>query len=661
MKSIHAVIIFFIIAKCITASESNMTVFEEVVDAGNSEMAVEVYNQSESIQREGIDYVIQTSAPSFIARFIGRTNSTGRKTLLELCGERSWEVIMHVLEHVEFPPQSLSYAISEPDIFCHKEKVIYLLGKLKRPEDLKDAIQCGISALFCDDQTEQIPKMIEFLEGHTMLGVNLGDAAIQATFKEGAEKHDKMWIDSFKGHPAIDSETYGDALVYAWRRDPVASFFEELLNEANMNDLEAALSSKVEGAQLPDFQGAICHASTRNNFDVNRTTLSILAGWTVKKVFESEAWIAVPIVITCIIVSYVTDEKLFAQRTMAGSRISSSTNTFISMNTWLAEALRELVGEGLYGAVLKIWKMMNKDRHNEYVYPLITTAKHYKGLSEFLKDDDSLTRFLIHGNESGVREAILKFGKIDKLYIRPGSISQALGKTFEGNDHDRFVCLLIAVKQRCEMEGVKGDASMRKFSELYDILNNIFECRNDCRRAIKRFLVLHGDELGARHPVILRAFSEGLGKYLMHICHVHRSDASFLTTLVWQPFPLSVMDFAKGLSRNILECPVFPCAGLDWREFHEALILGSGMSGEVRWEMMKKEVPDKYINGFPSSEAERGAFLAKFDSRRTLNEGWIWVQALNIREQLRGDASAFFPAVLLHIIAEYAVEWIWDQ
>ena len=203
--------------------------FKEAVDEGNLETAVKIYWRSHGVWSERIKYVIRNAVPNFIVSFIKQLELTNKYTLTMLCTERSLDVTKEVIERVEFPQDSLIYAASEPAVFSSPKDMDYLLAKIHNSGDLRCVIQNGIKQLLKHAHwSDKIPKVLEFFEGRILLSVNLHYTAIQSIFVAAAERYDKGCASYWGEHPAIDSGTYGDALVSAGGKNPQNLFFRKI-------------------------------------------------------------------------------------------------------------------------------------------------------------------------------------------------------------------------------------------------------------------------------------------------------------------------------------------------------------------------------------------------------------------------------------------------
>ena len=153
----------------------------------------------------------------------------------------------------------------ESEALCSPGSIKHL-DKIESANGLTLTIQNGIQALFSIGRTDRIPSLLGFLEGRRLLGVDLRVLAIRTVFIEGAKKGISRWLDYGEEHPEIDAETYGDALVYAWKGNQSDRSFQQLLRGASDDDLKAALSSRLEWSEREGFRQVISETLSGGKF-----------------------------------------------------------------------------------------------------------------------------------------------------------------------------------------------------------------------------------------------------------------------------------------------------------------------------------------------------------------------------------------------------------
>ena len=291
-----------------------MGTFKDAVDGGKLATAVGILTgQDKALRVEGAKYVVQKGAPNFITGFFKSLNLTDAEILFTLCAERPLDVMKQVIEQVEFPQDALKFAACEPAVFGSPEKMNYLLGKIHHPAYLRYVIQNGVWRLFTINQIDKVPGVLKSLEGQGLLGVNPHDIAIQTVFLEGAERHLEEWTNRYQIHPAINSRTYADALVYAGKTGLQAPFFQTLLTSADLYDLEAISSSKVEGSQNAEFCAAIERAKPNADIGGTRLNVPIMTAWMTERILDKDQSVVIPKDIIHVIISYITTERLPAR------------------------------------------------------------------------------------------------------------------------------------------------------------------------------------------------------------------------------------------------------------------------------------------------------------------------------------------------------------
>jgi hypothetical protein len=572
------------------------------------------------------------------------------------------DVMKQAIEQVKLPRDYLLYAASDPNVFCTHEKLAYLLGKAHYPIELGDIIRNGIRRVFDVDKHSTIPALLTFLEGRVLLGVNLHDIAVRATFLEQARKHTIFYVHPNQIPLTIDSRIYGDALVYAGGKDPQDTSFRGLLPKADENDLEAALSSRVEGSQNGEFRAAINRALSKAIFGGTKLHFPIMTAWITRNIFDEDLNVEMPRAIAAIVIAYITDEQLPTRRNIDVGE--GQAGRIMTQDAQLPNLVKELMKDGHYVTAYNCGRTMGNERFKEYLYSSITTVKHYFGAFRYLTEGGALGDFLVKGIEAVAIAAIRDIKAHDKMYISTNTISDALKLAFKDNNFGRVVCLLVALKGRCEVEDtIFGNNEMMKLHFFSKAAGNMFSMLsvNEFGSRAKRFLVLHGDKLAEEHPVILREFSTLLGKQLqayLNAPETREEARELLTVLARQPIPLSMRAFFEGLlnERGMAWMP-FYFGQLEWRELLETLIFGNEKTGRILWSwLIRNQInPSKYFGEYPSSSYAREAFLGRFKTKEMVENEWMSRESVPILETLNG--LFIFPTVLSSIVAQYGIAW----
>ena len=217
--------------------------------------------------------------------------------------------------------------------------------------------------------------------------------------------------------------------------------------------------------------------------------------------------VRMPIVIINMIITYITDEQLAARISIVEE------GGMMTQSARLSNLLRELMDDGHYDMVYKMARRMGKEIFKHHLYSSMTTVEHYKGVHGYLSDTFLLEYFLIKGTRAGVTAVIQEIDKDDKLHLHTNPISRALNTAFKDGNFDCVVCLLLALKGRCEL----GNATeVSKISlELSTVMQYMFDyakSMKDIRGHAKHFLVLHGDEFDDNHFAIHQMFCKELGE-----------------------------------------------------------------------------------------------------------------------------------------------------
>ena len=591
---------------------------------------------------------VERDDSNFVVHSTEQFNLADKHALTTLCINRSLDVMKQVIEQIEFPQDTLAHAASEPAVFCSPTKMAYLLTKIHDSGDLRRVIQNGIKGLSKHNQACEIPGVLRFFGGQVLLGVNLHDTAMQTAFLEGAQRQVSWLIDDCQGHPAIDSVMYGDALVCAGRGDLQHPSFQGLIERADKRDLEMALS-RIEGSQSVKFRAAIEGALTKADVGGTRLNFSIMTAWMTRRILDKDLNVRMPIVIINMIITYITDEQLAARRSIVEE------GGIMTQSARLSNLLRELMDDGYYDMVYKMARRMGKEIFKHHLYSSMTTVEHYKGVHGYLSDNFLLEDFLIKGTRAGVTAVIQEIDEDDKLHLHTNPISRALNTAFKDGNFDRVVCLLLALKGRCELGNATEVSKIS--SELSTVMQYMFDyakSMKDIRAHAKHFLVLHGDEFDDNHFAIHQMFCKELGRKVRREFG-DSCPREFLIDLARQPVPVSVRALVEGLveGHDLDKMPYY-IVGLAWREFHQSLIFENQDAGWRLWPFMKRSIPSKYVGEFPSSAKACQAFLNRFKPRRELQmEGLL--RELNAILKGSGDDIGTFPMVLLSLIAEYII------
>ena len=124
-----------------------------------------------------------------------------------------------------------------------------------------------------------------------------------------------------------------------------------------------------------------------------------------------------------------------------------------------------------------------------------------------------LEDFLIKGTRAGVTAVIQEIDKNDKLHLHTNPISRALNTAFKDGNFNCVVCLLLALKGRCELGNATEVSKIS--SELSTVMQYMFDyakSMKEIRAHAKHFLVLHGDEFNDNHFAIHQMFCKELGR-----------------------------------------------------------------------------------------------------------------------------------------------------
>ena len=644
---------------------------------GDLGTTMDLHEQGDMLCVDNASHAIQGSDSDFIVKSSEQEQDADEDSPINVCIDKP----LDVMEEVEVPSNSLMHTTSESEALSLSEEMHDVPSETCDRRTETSLIIERVGELFDNDQTDQIPQFLGSLEGQVSWGVDRYVIGVQAVFLQAAGRQSAVWTSYCKGHPAIHAGIYGNTLVCVGGKDPFNEFFETLLRKADMDDLEVALVSNIEGSENEKFRAVIQKALTKADVGGTRLNFPIMTAWMTRNILDEDLNIGMSTVITNTIITYITNERLPSRRHVnedlssveegeqfitdnsSARKISHSSSMNIededdqeemimTQEAQLPNLLGELIDEGgLLETIQNIGERMSSSRFWVILLPLITTIQQYIRMHDFLKINYVLDNFLADGSEVVVTAVIHGSKMGDALYIDSNTISYALRQAFNDGNFDRVICLMVALKERSKLE-VGG-----KFSELSECVSWMlfWAPKDDFGALVKRFLVLHGGELNEKHPVIHQVFCEQLGQYVRK--RFNDSEArEFLTDLERQLVPLSVRDFAGGLLEyNGIFKMTFYLEGLEWRELYEALLFNDEERGETLWSIMKDGNSPKCSGDYPSSNDARKAFMSGFKSRRELQMGWLLSELATILERPE-DAFNILPSVLWLIVIEYMIQ-----
>ena len=162
--------------------------------------------------------------------------------------------------------------------------------------------------------------------------------------------------------------------------------------------------------------------------------------------------------------------------------------------------LQKWMDEGEYGKIVELCDKKNGE-YWKYVWPIITTLDHFKGLFEHLKQRNMIPDFLAHGNMALVQRAMAERDDNGKFQIKQDFILDAISLCIKEGKYERATDLMKAGQERHE-----DDDDFDEF--MYDLFDRFTP--GSGRASLKRFLTLHSKQFSEKYPDIFEIFCEKL-------------------------------------------------------------------------------------------------------------------------------------------------------
>ena len=186
---------------------------------------------------------------------------------------------------------------------------------------------------------------------------------------------------------------------------------------------------------------------------------------------------------------------------------------------------------------------------------------------------------------------------------------------------------------------------------------------------LKRFLTLHGEEFGRKHPATFETICERLVLNLKWRLDSLASQ-KLLIDLVGQHSLLTPVAFAEGFLHTANDIQRANFIKYGYREaLEEGLTRRKYLGGRMYlWDLMVSTLPNQFSGKFPKTDKARAAALRSFKhTKQDREEAWIMANAQNPQTMLRmkqlakylNELEINFPTVLWVIVAEYAIVPSW--
>ena len=310
--------------------------------------------------------------------------------------------------------------------------------------------------------------------------------------------------------------------------------------------------------------------------------------------------------------------------------------------------------EGECGKIVELCDKENGE-YWKYVWPIITTLDHFKGLYGYLKQRDMVPDFLAHGDMALVRKVIVETGLLETSELGEcGSMYGAIALSLKNDRHDRAASLFEAASGRPHWKD--------KFFWFVERFFLRYPPEKDSM-PLKRFLTLRRQEFNEKHPVIYETFCRGLVGMLRWKLD-NPAPQKLLIDLVGQPSLLTPAAFAGGFFCVADDTGRANLIKYGYKEaIEEGLKEEYEFGGRRLWAVMVEQFPIQFSGEYPDTDEARTAVLKDFKPiKQDLEEQWTVNNAANPQAKLRMQQLAKFldelginvvPTVLWVIIAEY--------
>ena len=206
----------------------------------------------------------------------------------------------------------------------------------------------------------------------------------------------------------------------------------------------------------------------------------------------------------------------------------------------------ELINKKQYKEIVKLGKEMSDKELLKCLCQVVTTLDHFKSLYGYLEQRNMVPDFLAHGEMALVRKVIVEtillktddFGYCDNIY-------DAIALSLKEDRHDRVAGLFEAAHGR--------SAWKNKFERLCMVSFDRYPPEKDSM-PLKRFLTLHGEEFGKKHPATFETICEELVWKLRWQLD-NPASQKLLIDLVGQPSLLTPVACAGGFLYTLMILP----------------------------------------------------------------------------------------------------------
>lgn len=316
-------------------------------------------------------------------------------------------------------------------------------------------------------------------------------------------------------------------------------------------------------------------------------------------------------------------------------------------------------GKG-YGPIARFSDDMEDGEFWTRTCPVITSFKYLKDLFRCSKRRELRTRFLVHGNMTLVKRTVAEFNSPGSryYYIKCEHMREAIKISLDEDLHERAVNLLEAAQARYAVGGEQPEEVSIGFKGfLYSFFRVFVPERNSM--PLKRFLTLYGEKFKERCLNIFEVFCQELVSYLKNRLY-NPNSRQLLDDWTRQPSLLTPVILINGFLDCEDDSYRYDFILYSWGEaIKEALKRKYEFGNESLWKVMVSEFSDTFSGEYPCTDEACTVALTRFRTTKQYLEGtWAKKNAPKLFKKLMELVSILLPSVLLTIISEYAITWI---
>ena len=311
----------------------------------------------------------------------------------------------------------------------------------------------------------------------------------------------------------------------------------------------------------------------------------------------------------------------------------------------------ELINKGQYKEIAKLGNGMNDEELLKCLCQVVTSPDHFKGLYEYLEQRNMVPGFLAHGDMVPVRKVIVETDLLKiSYYGQCDSIYNAIALSLEEDRHERAAGLFEAAQARPNWKN-KFDYFVYGFFRRHPPEKDSMP--------LKRFLTLHGEVFGKKHPAIFKTICVELVIRLRWQLD-NPASQKLLTDFVGQPSLISTTAFVNGFLNYDVDGIRLNFISYGWKEAIEEGLKEKYLGGGRKlWDVMVSEYPDHFTGEYPSTDGALMAVLKHFKTKQDLEKEWALTNAPTFLPKLKlklqePDIFILLPPNRWCITVEYA-------